>query len=339
MDVARDAGEAGVDDAADAGDGDGGLGDIRRENDAPARGGAESPLLLRGGERGEEGNDVVVAAEAREGVGRFADVAFSGKEDEDVVRGGERGDGGGDISREVEFVVLAGRTVDELDGEEASGHRNDGGVVEELREALHVERRGGDDHLEITAAHEDPLEDAEQEVDVEGALVGLVDDDDVVGPQKGVGPGFGEQDAVGHELDAGLAGDLASEAVLIADESANLALQFMGDAFGHRDGGEAAGLGAGDSKLFDCGIAGLCDCGIVELMERRAEFEGHLGKLGRLAGTGVAADDDDGMGAQRGEDFVTVRADGKFGGIVVVQRLDVGFIDRSVGSVVHGVKW
>ena len=173
--------------------------------------------------------------------------------------------------------------------------------------------------------HQVPLEDAEEEVDVERALVCLVDDDRVVGPQKGVEARFGEQHAVRHERNLRIAGDLAGEAVPEADESADFALQLVGDARRHRDGGEAAGLGAGDARM---------GAPVGEQM-----FQGHLGKLGRLAGTGVAADDDDGMGAQRGEDFVVVRADGKFGGIVVVQPLDVGFVGRSVGSVVHGVKW
>ena len=98
VNVARDAGEAGVDDAADAGDGDGGLGDVRGEDDAAAGGEAEGALLLGGREGGEEGDDVVVGAEvAGEGVGRLADVALAGEEDEDVVGGGEGGDGGGRI--------------------------------------------------------------------------------------------------------------------------------------------------------------------------------------------------------------------------------------------------
>jgi len=42
------------------------------------------------------------------------------------------------------------------------------------------------------AAGEDALEDAEKEVDVEGTVVRLVDDDDIPGAQKGVGTGLGE---------------------------------------------------------------------------------------------------------------------------------------------------
>ena len=221
--------------------------------------------------------------------------------------GGGGGDGGGDVGGEVAFVVRAGRTVDDVDGEEAAGNGDDGGVAEETRKAVYVQRRGGDDHLEVVAAGEDALEDAEKEVDVEGTFVRLVDDDDIPGAQKGVGTGLGEQHAVRHERNLRIAGDLAGEAVPVADESADFALQLVGDARRHRDGGEAAGLGAGDARM---GVP------VGEQM-----LQGHLGKLGRLAGTRVAADDEDGVGAQGGEDVVVVRGDGEFGRVGEVHPL------------------
>ena len=59
----------------------------------------------------------------------------------------------------------------------------------------------GDDQLEVGPLRQQPLEVAEQEVDVEAALVRLVDDDRVVLPQLPVALQLGEQDAVGHQLD------------------------------------------------------------------------------------------------------------------------------------------
>ena len=50
-------------------------------------------------------------------------------------------------------------------------------------------------------ARQQPAEVAEQEVDVQAALVRLVDDDRVVLAQLPVALELGEQDAVGHQLD------------------------------------------------------------------------------------------------------------------------------------------
>ena len=51
---------------------------------------------------------------------------------------------------------------------------------------------------------EQPVQVAEQEVDVQAALVRLVDDDRVVAAQQPVAPDLGEQQAVGHQPDARL---------------------------------------------------------------------------------------------------------------------------------------
>ena len=132
----------------------------------------------------------------------------------------------------------------------------------------------------------------------------LVDDDAVVGAQERVGARLGEQHAIGHELDARILRDVAGEAVLVADESAHGRLELARDALGHRDGGEAARLGAGDAAS----------------LRGEAELEGHLRELGGFAASGVTAHDDDGMCAERREDFPAVRADGQFFWIVQVQR-------------------
>ena len=136
---------------------------------------------------------------------------------------------------------------------------------------------------------------------VERALVRLVHDYHVVGAQKRVVARLGEQHAVRHELDARVARDAAVEAVLVSDERADFALHFGGDAFGHCDGGEAA-------RLCACHAA-------ASESARKAVFEGHLRKLGGLAGAGVAANDYDGTALQRGKNLVAVGAHRKLGRI------------------------
>ena len=106
-----------------------------------------------------------------------------------------------------------GRCAD-LDGIRAAAHLDDG-CVEVRGEPLGVDRRRGDDDLEVGPTGEQPGEVAQDEVDVETALVGLVDDQRVVPGQVAVTRQLGEQDPVGHELDQRVLADLIAEADLV----------------------------------------------------------------------------------------------------------------------------
>src|SRR5690606_5421687 len=131
------------------------------------------------------------------------------------------------------------RVVADLDGVGAPGDLDDGGrdalavvavAAEVGGEPGGVDGRGGDDDLEVRAAGQQPGEVAEDEVDVEGPLVRLVDDDRVVAPQHRVALDLREEDAVGHELDEGRGTDLVGEAHLVADGAAELDVELLGDA-------------------------------------------------------------------------------------------------------------
>ena len=77
----------------------------------------------------------------------------------------------------------AGRAVGpvaHLDRVGAAGDLDHRRVVEVPANRRRVDGRRGDDQLEVRAPGQQPLEVAEQEVDVEAALVGLVDDQRVV---------------------------------------------------------------------------------------------------------------------------------------------------------------
>src|SRR3546814_11324343 len=74
---------------------------------------------------------------------------------------------------------------------------------------------------------------AEQEVDVEAALVGLVDDDDLVGPQHAVALHLGEEDAVGHHLDECVGPDAVVEANRVAHGLADLPAALLADPLRH----------------------------------------------------------------------------------------------------------
>jgi hypothetical protein len=119
------------------------------------------------------------------------------------------------------------------------------------------------------------LQEAEQEVDVQAAFVRLVDDQRVVLLEPGVALRLGEQDAVGHQLDEGIGRTAVAETDLVADEAAGLALQLLGDARRRGAGGDPPRLRMADQAA-----------------RAATELEADLRDLRRLAGAGLAADDD-----------------------------------------------
>ena len=128
--------------------------------------------------------------------------------------------------------------------------------------------------------------------------MGLVDDDRVVAPQVTVALHLGEQDAVGHHLDQRVARRVVGEPHLVADGAAELDAELLGDALGHRPGGDPAGLGVADGPL-----------------DAATELEADLGELGRLARPGLARDDDDLVVADGRGDVVAALTDRQVLGI------------------------
>ena len=72
---------------------------------------------------------------------------------------------------------------------------------EMLSKAVGVDGGRGDDDLQIGATRQYLLQIAQQKVDVQTALVRLVNDEGVIGLQERVGLRLGQQNAVGHQLD------------------------------------------------------------------------------------------------------------------------------------------
>ncbi|MGY3320424.1 hypothetical protein ACVWZ7_003527 [Arthrobacter sp. TE12232] len=167
-----------------------------------------------------------------------------------------------------------------------------------LGEAFRIDGGRGDDDLQVRALRQDPLEVAEDEIDVEAALVGLVNDDGVVLAQQLVALDFCQQDAVGHELDLGGAADLAREPDLEADLLADLDAEFLRDAFGNGAGREPAGLGVPDQPVL-----------------AQAEFQAHLRDLGGLTRTGLAGDDGHLVGRDGGHQIFAALGNRQLGGV------------------------
>ena len=294
--VALDPRGAGIDHEADARHGQRGFGDVGGQHDASLGSGPEHAVLLVRRQSRVQGQHFGLAVLAPvQGQVRIADLALAGQEHEHVaawVLGTDFVDRGDDLLDRVRLTALGWRTPAHFNGPGAAFDLDHRRVVEMRGEARRVDRRRGHDQLEVTASGQQALEIAEQEIDVEAALVGLVEDDRVVGAEPGVALGFGEQDAVGHELDQGGLADLFGEAHLEADQVADRRVELAGDTTGHRARGDAARLGAADHALHAA-----------------AGGEAELGQLGGLAGTGLAGQHDDLVFADQPDDLFAAFGD------------------------------
>ena len=228
----------------------------------------EDPVLLRGGQPCVERHHVHgLAAPARrlQHLGGVADLAFARQEDQDVpgplpdqlLAGVDDGLG---LVPDDRLALLVGvglldqGAVAHLDGVGAPGHLDDRGrgslpVGEVGGEPLGIDGGGGDDHLQVRTPGQQLTEVAEDEVDVEAALVRLVDDQRVVGTQHPVVLELGEQDAVGHQLDQGVRPRLVGEAHLVADRPAQLDPELLGDPLGDAARRDPARLRVADQPV------------------------------------------------------------------------------------------
>src|SRR5262249_44096955 len=227
-------------------------------------------------------------------------LAFTREEYEDVARAlspevFSRRD---DALFEFFFVIrfsVAGlqRSIANVDREHAAGYfdcgsRNDASINarrEMLRKAFGVDGRRCDDDLEIGTFRQKLFQIAEKKIDVETALVRLVDDDGVVLREQSIPLRFSEQDAVGHDLHQRIRRGVIGKAHLVTDERADLAPQFLRDAIGDRARSDAPRLGVTDHSALAA-----------------SNGEADLRNLRGLARTRLAADDHHRMIANRAGD-------------------------------------
>ena len=167
--------------------------------------------------------------------------------------------------------------------------------AEMARETVRVDRRRRDDDLQVRARGQQARDVAQNEVDVEAALVGLVDDERVVAAQHRVRLDLRQQNAVRHELDEGRGADLVRETHLVADHLAALAAhglaQLVGDAVRDRARREPARLGVPDHAGHSA-----------------AQLHADFRQLRRLARAGLARHDDHLVVADSARDLVAAGA-------------------------------
>ena len=323
--VAGDARGARIDHVPDTRHGQRRFGDVGGQHDPRPLVGGEHLLLLGGRQPGIQRQHLHVRPHrAPQGLGGVADLPFPGQEHQHITRGfalqlGDRIDdglglvaqlGAHDIVVGVVRIVGISRPLDghhhfqwpiaDFDRVGAPGHLDDRGGAglgaEVGGESLRLDGRRGDDHLQVRAPRQQLAQIAEQEVDVEAALVRFVDDQRVVAQQAAVALDVGEQDAVGHQPDQGAVAGLVGESHGVADRLAQRGAEFVGDAGGDGACSQPARLRVADGAA-----------------DTAAEFQTDLGQLGGLARAGLAGHDHHLVGGDRGRDVGAFRGDRQIG--------------------------
>ena len=154
-----------------------------------------------------------------------------------------------DGAEQIGLFILARLQVMGFDRVAPAAHLDDRGIAKVLREAVHINGCAGDDELQAPTFGEQFVQVAEQEVDVQAALMGLVHDDGVVSGELAVTTDLSEQQTVGHHLDGGRFRHPVGEAHRKADLLAEFDLELLGDALGSGPGSDAPRLGVADHGL------------------------------------------------------------------------------------------
>ena len=251
----------------------------------------EDACLLFNRQTGEQRQNFRVNAAARERMfaqrfGSFANLSFAGQEDEDIaacaaVEPEEFVTGVDDRVVEITFVVLLrffsiDRAITNFDREHSARDLDHWRAAKVSRETVGVYRRRGNDELELGPFRQELLEEAEQEIDVETALVRLVDDQRVVLRERRVTLCFGEQDTVGHQLDIRLGRRAVVKTNLVANVLTHFTRELLRNTRRRRTRRDPPRL-----------------CVTDQAGDAAPQFKTNFRNLRRFSGAGFATDDDD----------------------------------------------
>ena len=166
-----------------------------------------------------------------------------------------------------------------------------------LGKPLGINRGRRDHHTEIGAAWQKVFKVAQQKINVQAALVGLIDDQGVIGHQQWIVLGLRQKHAIGHELDRDAGPGAVIETDLIAHGCLRLVAagcsQFLSDAPCHGHGREPPRLRVADGAA----------------RKPAAKGQGNLWQLGGFARAGLTTHDDHGVLPNRVGDLLPTGAD------------------------------
>jgi hypothetical protein len=267
--VTGDASEAAVDDGSDAVDRERGLSDVGGEDDFAAAGGLKDAGLFLGSEIAvqREQEEIFTMSQRIEAIHDTKDLTDAREEDQDIAG----------IFRLIEYIgeginhafgksiiqpLNLGGAIGDVHGKGASFGADNGAAPEKLRDGRCVQRRGHDDEHQVFA---DGLlnlaKQGDSHVGMKAALVKLVKKHGTDAREKGVVKKLAGEDAFSKDADAGVIGELAIEANVVADFVTKLPVVFLGDSSGGGAGGDAAGLEHDEVGMFRAEEAGAQDGG------------------------------------------------------------------------------
>ena len=253
--VTADSGNPGINDVTNTRDRQRGLSHVRGEHNPSALVGLENPVLLGIAQpRVQRQHLGVPEVDMTQNLAQTPDLALSGQEYQNIagwlllaalmlfnfIEGAQNAVG----PALIPIVLIPGqRPVTHVYRIGAATYLDHRGLVEELAESLDFDGGRGNDDLQVRTLGQELAQIAEQEIDVETALMGFIDDDRVVAVQKPVMLDLRQQDAVGHHLYPGLLRSVVGKANLIPDLLAGLLSDFLGNAGRHAACGNSARLG------------------------------------------------------------------------------------------------
>ena len=183
-------------------------------------------------------------------VGCITNLPLTAEEDEDVSRPlcAKLSDRITDrlILIAIVVTIIPVRPVTHLDREGPATDLQDRRIIEMPAEAFGVDGRARDDHLQVWPLRQELLEIAQEKVDGETALMGLIDDQGVVSAKQAIMLNLGQQDSIGHHLDQGLVTAVIGKPNLVAHNTSELHVELFGNAVGHTSRGDPSRLGMAD---------------------------------------------------------------------------------------------
>ena len=175
---------------------------------------------------------------------RGFNLVLPGKEDQDVARrlcDVYLQDGN---DARLEIIRLRSFRVHDVDGVPTAGDVEDGRVVKIRREFGRVQSRGGDEELQVLSEARDVLQQAEEDVCVQRALVRLIQHHARVRGEIGLAQELAQEHAVGHVLEQRALGRAVLKTDRVADFVAELAAHLLRDARRDRHGRDTTRLRA-----------------------------------------------------------------------------------------------
>jgi hypothetical protein len=366
--VALDAGGAHVDHVAYARHGQRSFGHVGGQHDTALAFGVEHPLLLGLAEAGKQRQHLgiaqrgLVAQVFGQVVGRFADFTLAWQKHQNVAARScaaapqlVYGIGHRVIQvfrlsplllwRFFAIVFcttlrIVERAVTYFNREGAARHHQHGrglalGIGKVVGKPVGIDGGRRDDQLQIRPFGQQLAQKAEQKVDVQAALVRLVDDERVVPAQHGVRLRFGQQNAIGHQLDAGTGREAVVETHLVAHHLAQRRVQLIGNALGHAGGRDAPGLCVANDGALPAQLA-IFAWHLLAL--GAAQGQRHFGQLRGFARAGFTTHDDHLVPHHGRHDFVTAGGNGQGLGKFNLQLRPLGCKDRRGIGCGHGVR-